>query len=82
MMIFWWFFQVILLDTRYHRDPLFSNGDVLGEGQWTWLERQLRENEAQITIIGSSIQVITYSCEYYVIVSKFVDSIVMSSSPN
>lgn len=50
--------KVILLDTRYHRDPLFSNGDILGEKQWTWLEQQLRNNEAQITIIGSSIQVL------------------------
>ncbi|KAI5082213.1 hypothetical protein GOP47_0001956 [Adiantum capillus-veneris] len=50
--------KVILLDTRYHRDPMFSNGDMLGERQWTWLEQQLRGNEAQITIIGSSIQVL------------------------
>jgi phosphodiesterase/alkaline phosphatase D-like protein len=33
---------------------------MLGEGQWTWLEKQLRENEAQITIIVSSIQVNIY----------------------
>ncbi|MCO5552843.1 hypothetical protein L7F22_006361 [Adiantum nelumboides] len=50
--------KVILLDTRYHRDPMFSNGDMLGEKQWTWLEQQLRDNEAQITIIGSSIEVL------------------------
>lgn len=50
--------KVILLDTRYHRDPMFSNGDMLGEKQWIWLEQQLLGNEAQITIIGSSIQVL------------------------
>ncbi|MCO5567048.1 hypothetical protein L7F22_020733 [Adiantum nelumboides] len=50
--------KVILMDTRYHRDPMFSDGDMLGEKQWTWLEQQLRDNEAQITIIGSSIQVL------------------------
>lgn len=50
--------KVILVDTRYHRDPMFSNGDMLGEKQWTWLDQQLRGNEAQITIIGSSIQVL------------------------
>lgn len=50
--------KAILLDTRYHRDPIFSDGDMLGEKQWAWLEQQLRGSEAQITIIGSSIQVL------------------------
>ncbi|XP_059076027.1 uncharacterized protein LOC131042706 isoform X4 [Cryptomeria japonica] len=48
--------KVILLDTRYHRDSLFSNGEMLGETQWTWLEKELKGNGAQITIIASSIQ--------------------------
>jgi alkaline phosphatase D len=50
--------KVILLDTRYHRDPIGSNGTVLGERQWTWLEKELRESKAQVHLIGSSIQVI------------------------
>ncbi|XP_057832015.2 uncharacterized protein LOC131042706 isoform X2 [Cryptomeria japonica] len=51
--------KVILLDTRYHRDSLFSNGEMLGETQWTWLEKELKGNGAQITIIASSIQVVS-----------------------
>jgi alkaline phosphatase D len=50
--------KVILLDTRYHRDPIGSNGTVLGDRQWKWLEEELRDSKAQIHLIGSSIQVI------------------------
>ncbi|EFJ07669.1 hypothetical protein SELMODRAFT_185926 [Selaginella moellendorffii] len=50
--------KVILLDTRYHRDPIFSDGTVLGEKQWTFLEKELTETDAQINIIASSIQVL------------------------
>ncbi|XP_031103739.1 uncharacterized protein LOC116007252 [Ipomoea triloba] len=51
--------KVILLDTRYHRDPLFSDGSILGEAQWKWLEEELNGPSTAVTIIGSSIQVIT-----------------------
>ncbi|XP_052201261.1 uncharacterized protein LOC127807450 isoform X2 [Diospyros lotus] len=51
--------KVILLDTRYHRDPLFSDGTILGNLQWTWLEKELKGPASAITIIGSSIQVIS-----------------------
>ncbi|KAL0545301.1 hypothetical protein IC582_015179 [Cucumis melo] len=51
--------KVILLDTRYHRDPLFSDGTILGTAQWTWLKRELKGPESAVTIIGSSIQVIS-----------------------
>uniref|UniRef100_A0A0E0K1T9 PhoD-like phosphatase metallophosphatase domain-containing protein n=1 Tax=Oryza punctata TaxID=4537 RepID=A0A0E0K1T9_ORYPU len=51
--------KVILLDTRYHRDPLSSDGAVLGDPQWQWLERELHGPRSEITIIGSSIQVIS-----------------------
>jgi alkaline phosphatase D len=53
--------KVILLDTRYHRDPRDTvrfSGDVLGEEQWAWLERELRGSTAQVHLIGSSIQVV------------------------
>ncbi len=62
--------KVILLDTRYHRDSLATDpdpnrryrprpdGDVLGEAQWAWLERELRTSDAQVHLIGSSVQVI------------------------
>uniref|UniRef100_A0A2C9U0N5 PhoD-like phosphatase metallophosphatase domain-containing protein n=1 Tax=Manihot esculenta TaxID=3983 RepID=A0A2C9U0N5_MANES len=51
--------KVILLDTRYHRDPLRSDGSVLGSSQWAWLEKELNGPKTTITIIGSSVQVIS-----------------------
>ncbi|WCJ44795.1 Calcineurin-like metallo-phosphoesterase superfamily protein [Euphorbia peplus] len=51
--------KIILLDTRYHRDPLRSDGTILGVSQWTWLEKELNGPKTAITIIGSSIQVIS-----------------------
>ena len=42
--------KVILLDTRFHRDPWpwhpgakdpIETSDVLGEDQWEWLEKEL-----------------------------------------
>lgn len=59
--------KVILLDARYHRDTLYrenrrylanDTGSLLGEEQWLWLERELRENTAQVTVIASGIQMI------------------------
>jgi alkaline phosphatase D len=62
--------QLILLDTRWFRDPLDRNtgqGDndyqptsdtgrtMLGAEQWTWLEAELRR-PADVRIIGTSIQ--------------------------
>ncbi|MFC6996660.1 alkaline phosphatase D family protein [Rufibacter roseus] len=32
--------------------------DILGEAQWKWLEKELRSNPAQLTIIGNSTQII------------------------
>nr|XP_029122799.1 uncharacterized protein LOC105052891 isoform X1 [Elaeis guineensis] len=51
--------KVILLDTRYHRDPVFSDGTILGEAQWKWLEAEIKGPESEVTIIASSIQVIS-----------------------
>ncbi|XP_062222897.1 uncharacterized protein LOC133921857 isoform X2 [Phragmites australis] len=51
--------KVIMLDTRYHRDPLLSDGTILGDPQWQWLERELHGPHSEITIIGSSIQVVS-----------------------
>lgn len=50
--------RVILLDTRYHRDKLGSNGTMLGEEQWQWLEEALRKSPAQVNLLVSSIQVL------------------------
>lgn len=63
--------QIILLDTRMFRSPLkqdpanpkvnIPNTDpdttVLGEGQWAWFERRLRE-PAEVRVVVSSIQLI------------------------
>ena len=60
--------KLILLDTRSFQDPLEKNitrnpryhksdGDILGDDQWQWLERQLMDTTA-LTIIVSSIQFI------------------------
>jgi alkaline phosphatase D len=59
--------KVILLDGRYFRDPLKKDGkanvpdptgDMLGEAQWQWLEKQLTNSDADLHIIGSGIQVL------------------------
>jgi hypothetical protein len=51
--------RIILLDVRYHRDAIGSDGDLLGAEQWLWLERELREEErVDMTVIGSGIQVL------------------------
>lgn len=63
--------KVIVLDTRYFRDPLKEvtmegvryqawekgeGGTQLGEVQWNWLEKELEEDTATFTVIVSSIQ--------------------------
>ena len=62
--------KVILLDARTFRDDIERtgppnrrylpnpDGDVLGEEQWTWLERELSSSTAQVHLIGSGIQFI------------------------
>jgi len=59
--------KILLLDTRYFRDKLVKKdevnapnwkGKILGEEQWTWLEKELQNSDADLHIIGSSIQVI------------------------
>ena len=63
--------KIILLDTRYFRDPLkksekkgwrydpWDNGTdftILGEKQWKWFEKELEDDSSTFTIIISSIQ--------------------------
>ena len=54
--------RVILLDTRYNRSPLRrkgpSSGTILGEKQWSWLERHLLSPKPRLVILVSSIQVL------------------------
>lgn len=56
--------RILLLDTRYHSDPPGENGDILGTGQWLWLEQQLTTTEARLNIIVSSIQVLPAEHKY------------------
>lgn len=62
--------KVILLDTRYFRDELKedpdpekryapSEGTILGEQQWAWLEKELNNSEADFNVILSSIQILS-----------------------
>ncbi len=61
--------KVILLDIRYHQDALEKDslkayvpnttGDILGEEQWTWLEKELKDSKADAHIIGSGIQFVS-----------------------
>jgi len=62
--------KVILLDCRTFRDTLAEcpddlaryrpnfSGDVLGEFQWEWLEKELSESKATVNLIVSGIQFI------------------------
>eukprot|EP00898_Chlorokybus_atmophyticus_P006397 jgi/Chlat1/6759/Chrsp50S06457 len=54
--------KVLMLDLRMERDELPPEanleGDMLGETQWTWLEDELRNTDAQIHLLCSSTQVI------------------------
>ena len=62
--------KIILLDARYFRDELIKinqknqkykineEGDILGEKQWAWLEKELTNSDAQINLIASGIQMI------------------------
>lgn len=56
--------KVLLLDTRYHRDPPSADGDVLGDAQWEWLERELTAGDAAVHVIVSSIQVVPEDHRY------------------
>ena len=65
--------KVIVLDTRYFRTALtpdtetkkrtkpneYGQGTVLGETQWSWLEKELENSNADFNVIVSSIQVLS-----------------------
>jgi alkaline phosphatase D len=50
--------RFILLDARYFRDDIGSDGTILGDAQWAWLEKTLKESKAQIHVVISSYQVL------------------------
>jgi len=62
--------KVIVMDLRWFRDSLVPDptkekrylpnldGTMLGEAQWIWLEKELRNNPANLTLLCSSVQVL------------------------
>jgi alkaline phosphatase D len=57
--------KIILLDARYFRDTLEKidkayipneTGQILGDEQWTWFEKELKESKAKVNLIVSGIQ--------------------------
>lgn len=60
--------KFILLDLRYFRDTTIRStipghrydpnpdGDMMGEEQWAWFEKELKQSDANVHIIGSSVQ--------------------------
>ena len=48
--------KVILLDCRYHRDKRGTDGDILGEEQWNWLEHEFRNSKAKVVLVGTGYQ--------------------------
>ncbi|OIQ38259.1 MAG: alkaline phosphatase [Bacteroidetes bacterium MedPE-SWsnd-G1] len=66
--------KVIVIDTRYFRTSLTNNDDgtykrykpntygegtILGAAQWEWLEKELKNSNANFNVILSSIQVLS-----------------------
>lgn len=51
--------KVILLDCRYHRDARDTDGDVLGEEQWKWLENEFRNSESKVVLVGTGYQFVS-----------------------
>lgn len=66
--------KIILLDARYFRDDTKrspdrksytpTTGDVLGEAQWSWFEKELIGSEANLNVIVSGIQMIPEDHKY------------------
>lgn len=53
--------KIIMLDNRYNKDPRLSfnsSGEMLGDEQWEWFERQLVDNPAKFTLVTSGIQIL------------------------
>ena len=68
--------KIIMLDTRYFRTALKKSttegrrydawdlnheGTLLGEAQWQWLEKELKDDTADFTLINTSIQFLSNS---------------------
>jgi alkaline phosphatase D len=52
--------KILMLDLRYFREPEGPGADLLGPEQWRWLESELAQDPAELTLIGSSSQVLAW----------------------
>lgn len=50
--------KIILLDLRYFRDKPGEDSELMGEAQWDWLERELFTDNAPVTFLVSSTQLV------------------------
>ena len=50
--------KILLLDNRYHADIPGPEGDLLGDAQWGWLEKDLANSQSQIHLIVSGTQIL------------------------
>ncbi len=53
-----YFFDSLTKRRVYRYEPN-QEGDMLGQAQWTWLEEQLKNTDASLYIINSSVQLIS-----------------------
>ncbi|MEX1118142.1 MAG: alkaline phosphatase D family protein [Terrimicrobiaceae bacterium] len=56
--------RVILLDVRSQRDPRKTDGDILGDAQWQWLEQVLATSQADLHLICSGSQILPTEHKY------------------
>lgn len=56
--------KVILLDLHYNADVPGPDSDLLGNAQWEWLEKELRDSRDDIVLFGSSIQLLSHEHPY------------------
>ncbi len=56
--------RVILLDLRYKADGPGRNSDLLGEAQWEWLEKELKDSKDDVVLLGSSLQLLSSEHPY------------------
>lgn len=50
--------HLILLDVRFNREAPGPDADILGPAQWRWLEEELGDDSAALTVIVSGTQVL------------------------
>ncbi|KAL4503087.1 hypothetical protein ABPG72_014316 [Tetrahymena utriculariae] len=51
--------KLVMLDVRYSRDPYGKEAaEMLGEAQWIWLDKEFQDENANIILLTSGIQVL------------------------